>query len=133
MGKRRRPLLQGNWTIDESFAIANAAAFSRSFDESAIIGGLGTGQALPALFDGGGSSVGRVPGCDPGRRGFESHPSPQNSIGYHRGKHMTFVRGVEHHGQHFHGAIGGCGRDLARLGALLRGAAADLFGCLGLD
>ena len=28
------------------------------------------------MIDGGRSSVGRAPGCDPGRRGFESHRSP---------------------------------------------------------
>jgi hypothetical protein len=29
------------------------------------------------MIDGGRSSVGRAPGCDPGRRGFESHRPPQ--------------------------------------------------------
>ncbi|SVD28456.1 uncharacterized protein METZ01_LOCUS381310 [marine metagenome] len=28
------------------------------------------------FFYGGRSSVGRAPGCDPGRRGFESHRPP---------------------------------------------------------
>ena len=28
------------------------------------------------MIDGGRSSVGRAPGCDPGRRGFESHRPP---------------------------------------------------------
>ena len=33
------------------------------------------------LIDGGRSSVGRAPGCDPGRRGFESHRPPHLKIG----------------------------------------------------
>ena len=32
------------------------------------------------FFYGGRSSVGRAPGCDPGRRGFESHRPPQFSL-----------------------------------------------------
>ena len=41
--------------------------------------GSGEAQAVDsarALDDGGRSSVGRAPGCDPGRRGFESHRPP---------------------------------------------------------
>ena len=34
---------------------------------------------MRAFFDGGCSSVGRVPDCDSGCRGFEPHQSPQNS------------------------------------------------------
>jgi hypothetical protein len=35
---------------------------------------------MTVLHDGGRSSVGRAPGCDPGCRGFESHRSPQSKL-----------------------------------------------------
>src|SRR5207237_4071027 len=35
---------------------------------------------LSCLGRGGGSSVGRAPGCGPGGRGFESHPPPHTKL-----------------------------------------------------
>ena len=39
----------------------------------------------PLAHYGGRSSVGRAPDCDSGRRGFESHQSPQISLDFIRG------------------------------------------------
>ena len=79
------------------FVLAAAVAFSRvyvgvHYPADVVAGAaLGTvwalvGMALvrrtpgyPVLDRGGGSSVGRAPGCGPGGRGFESHPPPSRS------------------------------------------------------
>jgi hypothetical protein len=82
----RRPVIGTRFCRGRDFVAGSGEAASDAWREPAefsIIEGLpkGSGKAQAvdsarALDDGGRSSVGRAPGCDPGRRGFESHRPP---------------------------------------------------------